>query len=242
LGARLFTDFSVPWTRSENGCLLNDVSHSSNRSPGSRQEQKLRTRRALLDAGLRLLEEQSLSSLGLREITRAVRIAPAAFYRHFRDIPDLGVALVAEALGSVHEMVGAILAGQDDSDDRIEETVEAIACYVRDHRAHLRFVSRERHGSVRAVREAIAAELSRFADEVATALAPRPTYAGWDYRDMRMLSELYVDHMVTTAAAFLETAHEDEATQAAREQRVARTACRQLRLIRAGCRHWTEEA
>jgi AcrR family transcriptional regulator len=238
LGVRLFTDFSVPWTRSENSCLLNDVSHSGERSSGSRQEQKARTRRALLDAGLRLLEEQSLSSLGLREITRAVRIAPAAFYRHFRDIPDLGVALVAEALGSVHEMVGAILAGQDDSDERIEETVEAIARYVRDHRAHLRFVSRERHGSVRAVREAIAAELSRFADEVATALAPGPTYAGWDYRDMRMLSELYVDHMVTTAAAFLETADADEAAQAAREHAVARTACRQLKLIRTGCRHW----
>ncbi len=120
--------------------------------------------------------------------------------------------------------------------------MDAIACYVRDHRAHLRFVSRERHGSVRAVREAIDAELSRFADEVATALAPLPSYTGWDYPDMRMLSELYVDHMVTTAAAFLETADEDEATQAAREQRVARTARRQLRLIHVGCRHWLEQS
>lgn len=217
------------------------MSHSSSRTSGTRQAQKLKTRRALMDAGLRLLEEQSLSSLGLREITRAVHIAPAAFYRHFRDIPDLGVALVAEALGSVHEMVGAILAGQDDSDDRIDETVDAIARYVRDHRAHLRFVARERHGSVRIVREAIAAELARFADEVATALAPRQTYAGWDYPDMRMLAELYVDHMVTTAAAFLETAHEDEATQSAREERVARTARRQLRLVHMGCRHWLDD-
>ena len=62
-------------------------------------------RQAFLDAALGLLEEQSLSSLGLREVTRAVGVAPTAFYRHFRSTADLGVALVDEALGSLHPMV-----------------------------------------------------------------------------------------------------------------------------------------
>ncbi len=72
---------------------------------GIRQAQKQKTRQALLDAALGLLEEQSLSSLGLREVTRAVGVAPTAFYRHFRSTADLGVALVEEALGSLHPMI-----------------------------------------------------------------------------------------------------------------------------------------
>lgn len=55
-------------------------------SLGVRQAQKQKTRQALLDAALGLLEEQSLSSLGLREVTRVVGVAPTAFYRHFRDM------------------------------------------------------------------------------------------------------------------------------------------------------------
>lgn len=79
-------------------------------TPGARQAQKLRTRQALLDAALLLLEHQSLSGLGLREVTRAAGVAPTAFYRHFEDTAALGVALVEQTLGSLHGMIGAVLA------------------------------------------------------------------------------------------------------------------------------------
>ena len=42
-------------------------------------------------------------------------VAPTAFYRHFRDTAELGVALVEEALGSLHGMIGAILAETGDT-------------------------------------------------------------------------------------------------------------------------------
>lgn len=93
---------------------------------GVRQAQKQKTRQALLDAALGLLEEQSLSSLGLREVTRAVGVAPTAFYRHFRSTADLGVALVEEALGSLHPMIRTTVSGADDHDQRIARAVELI--------------------------------------------------------------------------------------------------------------------
>src|SRR4051812_46156279 len=145
---------------------------------GIRQAQKQKTRQALLDAALQLLEEQSLSSLGLREVTRAVGVAPTAFYRHFRDTADLGVALVEEALGSLHAMIGEALAETGD-DVRIDRTVALIADLVRRSPAHVRFIARERHGGVQPVREAIGAQLRRFADEVAAAFAREPESAGW---------------------------------------------------------------
>ncbi|WP_107068274.1 TetR family transcriptional regulator, partial [Streptomyces sp. CT34] len=200
---------------------------------GVRQAQKQKTRQALLDAALGLLEEQSLSSLGLREVTRVVGIAPTAFYRHFRDMGELGVALVEEALGSLHAMVRAILV-EPAAEERIDRTVAVVERHVREHPAHVRFVARERHGGVRAVRQAIAGELARFTEEVAEALKTQPASAGWRDEDVRMLAELYVDRLVTTAAELIDAA-EDGAEGAADE--VVWRARRQLRLISIGRRH-----
>jgi AcrR family transcriptional regulator len=203
-------------------------------TPGIRQAQKQQTRQALLDAGLRLLEQQNLSSLGLRELTREVGVSPAAFYRHFPDMAGLGVALVGEALGSLHAVVTAVLADGSDSDELIDRTVAIIARYVDEHRPDVRFIARERHGGVRAVREAIAAELRRFADEVAAGLAAQPASAGWSPEDLRVLAELYVDHMVMTAAAFLEAPAGDPAAH----RRIVHAATLRMRVISLGRAHW----
>lgn len=199
---------------------------------GIRQAQKQKTRQALLDAALQLLEEQSLSSLGLREVTRAVGVAPTAFYRHFRDTADLGVALVEETLGSLHATIGEALAENGD-DVRIDRTVALIAELVRTSPAHVRFIARERYGGVQPVREAIGAQLRRFAEEVAAAFAREPEAAGWSEADLMMLAGLYVDHMVVTAYTFLEAGPEGE-------EQVGSLARRQLRLISLGRHHWLD--
>ncbi|MEU6704013.1 TetR family transcriptional regulator [Streptomyces wuyuanensis] len=207
---------------------------------GVRQAQKLKTRQALLDAALRLLEHQSLSSLGLRELTRAVGVAPTAFYRHFADVAELGVALVEETLGSLHGLIGAILTETGDAEVRIARTVDLIARHVREQPAHFRFIARERHGGVGPVRAAIAAQLDAFTEEVATALGREPVSAGWSEEDLRMLAGVYVEHMVMTASAFLsarETA-EPGAPGGPAEEQVARTARDRLRLVSLGRLHW----
>ncbi|BBB01606.1 putative TetR family transcriptional regulator [Actinacidiphila reveromycinica] len=207
--------------------------------PGTRQAQKQQTRRALLDAGLRLLEHQNLSSLGLRELTREVGVSPAAFYRHFPDMDGLGVALVGEALGSLHEVVRAVLAdGADGSapDALIDRTVAITAAYVDAHRPHVRFIARERHGGVRTVREAIAAELGRFTDEVAAGLAVQPASDGWTAAELHVLAGLHVDHMVATAAELLEAPLGD----AAERDRIMRAARLRMRIISVGRLHWLD--
>ncbi|MFE9441248.1 TetR family transcriptional regulator [Streptomyces sp. NPDC006602] len=203
---------------------------------GVRQAQKQKTRQALLDAALELLEEQSLSSLGLREVTRAVGVAPTAFYRHFRSTADLGVALVEEALGSLHPMIRTTVSGTDDHHRRIARAVELIAGHVDAYPAHVRFIARERHGGVQPVREAIRDQLARFGQEVKTELAKDPASAGWSEDDLLMLANLYVDQMLITASLFLEAL---EASPEERE-RVVQVASRQLRLISVGRDHWLD--
>ncbi|MEU8734872.1 MULTISPECIES: TetR family transcriptional regulator [Streptomyces] len=205
-------------------------------TPGIRQEQKRKTRQALLDAALGLLEEQSLSSLGLREVTRAVGVAPTAFYRHFHSTADLGVALVEEALGSLHPMIRTTMSPAEDDDERIARAVELIAGHVAAHPAHVRFIARERHGGVQPVRRAIREQLARFAEEVRAELATDASAAGWSETDLRMLAGLYVDQMLITASLFLETLDAPEEER----RRAVETARRQLRLISVGRTHWLD--
>ncbi|MFF1393368.1 TetR family transcriptional regulator [Streptomyces sp. NPDC058287] len=200
---------------------------------GVRQAQKQKTRQALLDAALELLEDQSLSSLGLREVTRAVGVAPTAFYRHFDSTAELGVALVEEALGSLHETIGTMLTTTGSNEERLGRTVELIARLVRTHPSHVRFIARERHGGVQRVRDAIGGQLARFTEEVTEGLAADAVSAGWSRDDLRMLAWHYVEHMVMTACVFLETPPE-------RMDAAIDLATRQLRLVNLGRAHWLD--
>ncbi|MFJ5232236.1 TetR family transcriptional regulator [Kitasatospora sp. NPDC088391] len=185
----------------------------------------------MLDAALGLLEQQNLSGLGVREVTRAAGLSPAGFYRHFADLAELGVVLVEESLANLHEMVRAVFAAAGDPERLIDRSVEVIAAHVAAHPAYIRFLARERHGGVKPVRDAVAAELARFAEELAQLLAVQPDTADWSAADRRMLAELYVDRMVSTALALVEA---DPAGRAA----LAATVRTQLRLINLGSRHW----
>ncbi|MGX1477624.1 UNVERIFIED_CONTAM: AcrR family transcriptional regulator [Streptomyces canus] len=203
---------------------------------GIRQAQKQKTRQALLDAALALLEEQSLSSLGLREVTRAVGVAPTAFYRHFRSIADLGTALVEEALGSLHPMIRTTVSAADDHGQRIKRAIELIAGHVDAYPAHVRFIARERHGGVQPVREAIRDQLARFGQEVKDELAKDPVSEGWSEDDLLMLANLYVDQMLITASLFLEALE----TSPEERERVCQVAEHQMRLISIGREHWLD--
>ena len=83
---------------------------------GVRAQQKEKTRRALIDAAFNQLSaEKSFSNLSLREVAREAEIAPTSFYRHFKDMDELGLAMVDEAglvlrqPASVLKMVGVWL-------------------------------------------------------------------------------------------------------------------------------------
>jgi AcrR family transcriptional regulator len=213
-----------------------------NHRPLTRPEQKARTRQTLLDAALALMEHRSLSSIGLREITRAAGITPAAFYRHFPDVDSLGVALVDQCLGSLRATIRTVRDGLSPSDEVISRSIDILARQVHDDRAHFRFIARERHGGVSAVRAAIAEQLDLFAADLAVDLAAdkmagAPRFDRWIVADLRMISNLIVNHMVWTAAALLDAPPDaPEATA-----RVIDAAGRQLRLILLGARQWPTE-
>jgi AcrR family transcriptional regulator len=206
----------------------------SSNGGGVRNAKKLATRQTLLDAALRLLERQSLSGLGLREVTREAGIAPAAFYRHFADLGALGVALVEEALGSMHELIRDIRTPEAETEDIMRRTVDVVAAHVRADSPHFRFVARERHGGVAAVRAAIAAELDSFIAELVEDLSIQSEAKGWNAEEMRVLARLYVNVIMLTAADLLDAGPDDPDA----EQRIIAESLTQLRIVSVGRLHW----
>jgi AcrR family transcriptional regulator len=61
------------------------------------KKQKEKTSQALIAAALELCEDEGYASLSLRSVARKAGIAPTSFYRHFREIDEMGVEMVAQA-------------------------------------------------------------------------------------------------------------------------------------------------
>lgn len=201
---------------------------------GRREQRKQRTRRALLDAALDLLEEHAFAGLSLRQVTRKAGIVPTAFYRHFPDMDALGVELVEESVGTLRRMIRSARDEHPDYGVVIERSVQILVRHVHAHRAHFRFIVRQRFSSVTAVRMAIRKQFALFVTELATDLQRFGLLTHWPLHDRLLLAEIIVNQMISTAEAILEMDPDDPRA----EQQVIDRAERQLRMIVIGLSGW----
>ena len=197
-----------------------------------RETRKVQTRQALLDAALDLLAGgKSFDSLSLREITRAVGVVPAAFYRHFRDVEELGLALVDESMTTLRRMIREARETPLDPERIIRRSVETLVRHVHANRRHFRFISSEMHGGMPALRERIRREIQSFTSELALDLGRLPYLNRWSAADLQMIAGLMVNAMVQIAEEIL-------AAPAGTEEEVMKVAEKQLLLISLGVPHW----
>src|SRR4051812_40514336 len=200
----------------------------------TRAGDKSRTRRALLDGALDLLADRTLDNLGIREVTRAAGVSPAAFYRHFERIDDLGLVLVDEAFATLRTLMRDARDDVTEADDMIKRSVAALVRHVHDHRDHYRFIAREQSSPVTSVRLAIRREIRLFATELATDLARLPVVNTWPTDDLVMLADMIVGLMVDTSKRLLDVI--EEAPE--RELEVVRDTERRLRYLTNGALAW----
>ena len=204
----------------------------------SRDEQKIRTRQNLLDGALRLIEQDhTFSSLSLREVTREAGVVPTAFYRHFKDMGEMGLALVDEAFRTLRQLMKAARSGPVMTEDVIRRSVDAYVDHVQINRSLFLFVSRELAGGRKKMRAAIGAELRLFVSELATDLARLPPLTAWTTEDLQMVAGLIVGIMIQAAGAILDlpTGRPDD------EAGLRRQTEKQIRLVLLGARLWRSE-
>ncbi|HZV72164.1 MAG TPA: TetR family transcriptional regulator [Conexibacter sp.] len=203
----------------------------------TRAEQKERTRIALLDAALRLLERKSFGSLGLREVAREAGVVPTAFYRHFESMEELGLVLIDDSFRTLRRMIRDARSEPLAYGDVIRSSVEILVRHVHAHRLHFRFVARERSSGVPVLRQAIRAEIRLFSSELATDLARFPYLDRWSTEDLGMFATLIVNTMVSTAEEIVEA----PSGRPEAEREIVRRAEKQLRLIAFGVPVWRSE-
>jgi AcrR family transcriptional regulator len=145
-------------------------------------------KRQLMAAALRLSSSsRSLSSLGLRELAREAGLNPNTFYRHFRDLDDLGMALIADIATQLRQPLRDLrreaaarascceqlklpmLFGIDLQRGRrvTHETVQLFFDFVDQQPAVFILGVRELHGSSPLLRQALMTVMDEFAADMA---------------------------------------------------------------------------
>jgi AcrR family transcriptional regulator len=205
---------------------------SRSRDTLSREERKEATRRAIVAAALRLLEDRSFSALSLREVTREAGIVPGAFYRHFESMEALGLVLIDESFRALRDMLRGARASRFDPNRVIESSVDILIDGVNERREHWRFIGRERSSGVTVLRYAIRTEIRLITSELAIDLARFPGLNTWSSEDLNILASLFVNAMIVIAEAI-----EDAGDPASLEE-IKRTAVKQLRMIAVGVAGW----
>lgn len=133
-----------------------------------RAEQKAKTRRKLIDSALQLSSKKGFAALSLREVTQAAGIAPTAFYRHFRDMEELGLSLVDEIALSLRRLLRNARKNSEarDQSHLTVFSIETFLEYINENSNLFRLLLGERQGSSDTFRIAIRKEIDQFVIEL----------------------------------------------------------------------------
>lgn len=138
----------------------------------TRAEQKTQTRRAIMDAALRLSAQRGFASLSLRQIAKEAEIAPTSFYRHFEDLEDLGLALVDEVGTQLRQVVRQARRRVQNSGTGsvVRTSIETFMEFANDNANLFRLLLGEGAGNSMTFRNAVREEVGRFTSELIESL------------------------------------------------------------------------
>ena len=194
---------------------------------GVRAQQK-KTRRSLVEAAFsQLSAERSFASLSLREVAREAGIAPTSFYRHFRDVDELGLTMVDEW---AHAAPADAPARQRiaKGGSVIRTSVSTFMEFIGNNPNAFRLLLRERSGTSAAFRAAVAREIQHFIAELAD-------YLELENHMPRAFTEAQAEAMVTIV--FSAGAEALDVSIEQRKQLEERLVL-QLRMISKGAYYW----
>ncbi|CAD5108187.1 TetR family transcriptional regulator [Zestomonas carbonaria] len=182
-------------------------------------------KRLLMEAALRLTStSRSLSSLGLRELAREAGLNPNTFYRHFKDVDDLGMAVIRDISTQLRQPLRDLrreaalraegteqgespkLFGIDLSRGRrvCHETVQLFFDFVDSHPEAFIIGVRELHGASPVLRAALQEVMEEFGADMAEdifefkllpALMERPVVLRLSNLISRNLFQLSLDYL-----------------------------------------------
>ena len=133
-------------------------------APGRKQ---VISRADIIAAALKLLgPNRSVSTLSLREVARAAGIAPNSFYRHFRDLDELAVALIDLAGQSLRQIIGEARQRATSEHSVVQGCTDAFMEQLRADDRLLHILLREGTVGSDAFKQAVERQLNFFEEEL----------------------------------------------------------------------------
>ena len=119
----------------------------TNATPAALTERGRRTQRAIMDAALALIGEgRSFNSLSMREVSTLAGVVPTAFYRHYKGMNQLGLAMVDDCGNWLRPRLRHIRQTNQSSRDIIRDSFLLFRDYVEEHPRYFLIAAGERHG------------------------------------------------------------------------------------------------
>ncbi|WP_148864091.1 TetR family transcriptional regulator [Marinobacter fonticola] len=193
------------------------------------------TRDKLLDATLALVGKgRHFASLGIREVARQAEVVPTSFYRHFRNMDDLGLQLVDQLGLVLRRMMREARGNVVHADKLIEESVTIFISHVEANRSFFFFMAQGLAGESRAVQDGIRSEIRFFGSELANDLRRMRLADHLSDSDLELTCDLVVRTVAFTLTDLLGVSPDDEYQINQIRQRTTRF----LQLIFVGAAHW----
>jgi AcrR family transcriptional regulator len=205
----------------------------------SRSERKDLTRNGLLQASLNLIGAgRSFASLGLREITREAGVVPNAFYRHFASTDALGLALVEDAGITLRRLLREARQAGVAKEAMLRQSVQVYFDYVKQHRLQFLFISSERSGGSKTLRQAVRNDMAHFTNEMAQDFRRLGLYNEMPTAALQMVCGLIVNTMLAAAPEILDL----PPAQPLLEAEMAENFVQQLQVILLGASGWEDRS
>ncbi len=200
-----------------------------------RLEQKQQTRRALMEAARNLMESgRGFGSLSLREVTRLAGIVPTGFYRHFRDMDELGMALVAEVGETFRATLSEVRRNEFELGGMIEASTRIFIDAVAANRGQFLFLAREQYGGSQAVRQALGELRKRITEDLSRDLQLMNRMPGLDKASLDVLADLVIKAVFATLPELIDPPASDQPLHLRPEAKIIE----ELRFIMIGGKHW----
>ncbi len=204
-----------------------------------RQKRKLESRQLLIDAGFTLRQQkQSFSNISLRELTREVGLAPTAFYRHFKDMSELGAEMVQEASNCLHQLIPAIRTGlQHHTGSASQQSLAVFFLQVDANKERWEFLIGERWGGNAFVSMLLRREFEVFEQQLKLFLAEFDEFANLKGDVLSGFVDLLVNLFCAWGITWLSQVNFEEALQTQKRLELMQKAGRQIKLLFKGVTH-----
>lgn len=162
-------------------------------------------RERLIAAALKLAaEKRSLLALGVRELGRMAGLNPNTFYRHFKTLDELSVAIIDEFAQDLAPALRAIRLSGLKPDKISQRTIEYVFDYARQHPEAFIVGVRELHGSSGRLQQAIRQRIRLVAGEMAEDILATNAVPGLTAEMLEELAEPVVEQVFHRTLDYLE--------------------------------------